>query len=106
MTDEQMAAVKTVAVLGARVLVQRDERPVDPRTPGGILIPGQAARAPMTGTVLVVGTEAEGQYGATVGARVVLAPYAGIEMRVADVPLAMVEVRDLLAVVGTIPVTA
>jgi chaperonin GroES len=89
----------TVTVLGARVLVQRDARPEEPRTPGGIIIPGQATRDPLTGTVLVVGTEVP-PGGVAEGARVVWGRYGGTDLRVDGLALTLVDVRDLLATVA------
>ncbi|ADB15631.1 chaperonin Cpn10 [Pirellula staleyi DSM 6068] len=91
-----------VVPIGDKVVVKRMTR--EEKTSGGIVLPGAAQEKSQEGRVLSVGDGrllADGTRAAvqvSEGDRVVLSPWAGTEIKVADEELLIVSEEDILAV--------
>lgn len=91
-----------VVPIGDKVVVKR--LPREAKTIGGIVLPDAAQEKPTQGRVLSVGdgrlladgTRASVQV--SEGDRVILSPWAGTEIKVADEDLLIVSEEDILAV--------
>ena len=97
------AEVKTVIKpLGDRVVVKRIEE--EPKTKGGIVLPGTAKEKPQKGKVIAVGTGRVLENGQRVplevkeGDIVVFAKYGGTEIEIDGEEYVILSERDLLAV--------
>jgi len=98
MADE---AKKTVQMLGKFILMQRD-KPVEQKTPGGIIKPSTASVSPTWGNVIAVGDEVAGHpsLGLLVqpGARILVGKYAGSDVQVNGEPAVVVDIEDVYGV--------
>lgn len=94
---------KTVDMLGAYILVRR-EKPVERKSPGGVVLPPQAGAADhMTwGIVIAVGPDVAGhpQVGRrlTPGARILVGRYAGSDVKVHGEDAVVVRLEDVYGV--------
>lgn len=91
-------------VLGARVLIKRDE--AETMTTGGIYLPEQAQEKPRSGVVVAVGPGQFDDNGnrlpmdVKVGDRVIYASFSGTEVTDTDgQTYTLLNVRDILAIV-------
>lgn len=84
-----------VKMLGSYVLI-RKEKPVEKKSPGGIVIPQNAqAQSPAWGAVIGVGPEVSG---VAVGDRVLMGKYSGSDVVVDDEPCVVVRLEDVYGV--------
>jgi chaperonin GroES len=94
---------KTVDMLGTYILVRR-EKPVEQKTPGGIIKPqtAQAADHMTWGTVVAVGPDVAGhpKVGRSLvpGARILVGRYAGSDVRIHGEDAVVVRLEDVIGV--------
>lgn len=86
----------SVKPLGERVLL---EMPVakEEKTQGGLYVPETAKEKPLEAVVVAVGSKVEH---VKVGDKVIYSKFAGTEVKVDDKEYLIVEINDVLAIVG------
>lgn len=91
MTDE---AKKTVQMLGKFILMQRD-KPVEQKTPGGIIKPAAASASPTWGNVIAIGPNTEP---VRIGDRILVGKYAGSDVQVNGEAAVVVNIEDVYGI--------
>jgi chaperonin GroES len=91
MADESK---KNVQMLGKFILMQRD-KPVEQRTPGGIIKPTSASVSPTWGNVIGIGPGTEP---VKIGDRILVGKYAGSDVQVNGEPAVVVNIDDVYGI--------